>query len=85
MAMNIKNPETERLAREAARVSGQSLTGVITTALREYLERRDTPTTQRDRYEQLMAISRRTAPQLEGIGPADRAADFLYDDDGLPA
>lgn len=39
MALNIKNPETERLARELARRRGQGITTVVTDALRREVER----------------------------------------------
>lgn len=39
MALNIKNAETEALATEVARLSGESKTGAITTALRERRQR----------------------------------------------
>lgn len=39
MALNIKNPETDRLARELAEATGESVTQAITRALRERLER----------------------------------------------
>lgn len=39
MALNIKNTETERLATEVARLSGESKTGAITVALRERKQR----------------------------------------------
>lgn len=39
MALNIKNPETERLAREVARRCGTGITAAVTDALREKLER----------------------------------------------
>ena len=39
MALSIKNSETERLARELAKVTGESLTEAITSALRERLQR----------------------------------------------
>lgn len=35
MALNIKDPEAERLAREVAAMTGESKTGAIRTALRE--------------------------------------------------
>jgi antitoxin VapB len=35
MPLNIKDPETERLAREVAQLTGESKTGAIRTALRE--------------------------------------------------
>jgi antitoxin VapB len=39
MALNINNPETERLARELARRRGQGITEVVTDALRHEFER----------------------------------------------
>ena len=39
MALNIKDEETERLAREVAAMTGESKTGAIRTALRERRER----------------------------------------------
>lgn len=37
MRLNIKNPETDRLARELADLTGDSLTGAVTKAVREQL------------------------------------------------
>ena len=39
MALNIKDPETERLAREVAELTGESKTAAVRTALRERRER----------------------------------------------
>lgn len=39
MALNIKNPEAERLAAELAGLTGESKTGAILVALRERLQR----------------------------------------------
>lgn len=39
MPLNIKDPETERLARDVAALTGESKTGAIRTALRERKER----------------------------------------------
>lgn len=39
MALNIKDPETEALAADVARLTGESKTGAIRTALRERHER----------------------------------------------
>lgn len=38
MRLNIKNPETDRLARQLAAVTGESITTAVTTAVRERLE-----------------------------------------------
>jgi antitoxin VapB len=39
MALNIKDAETERLAGEVARMTGESKTGAVRTALRERKQR----------------------------------------------
>ena len=84
MSLNIKNEETCRLASELARLTGETMTGAITVALRERLERekreRDVETLVHD----LKAIAHRCASTL-GDGPsAIEHGDFLYDERGLP-
>ncbi|HEX9867242.1 MAG TPA: type II toxin-antitoxin system VapB family antitoxin, partial [Candidatus Tectomicrobia bacterium] len=37
MTLNIKNPETHRLATELARLTGETLTQAVTEAVRERL------------------------------------------------
>ena len=39
MALNIRNPETERLAAELSQLTGETKTQAVTEALRERLER----------------------------------------------
>lgn len=39
MRLTIKNPETDRLARELVALTGESITAAVTVALRERLER----------------------------------------------
>ena len=39
MALSIKTEEADRLARELARLTGETMTGAVTAALRERLER----------------------------------------------
>ena len=39
MALSIKNPQTERLARQVARRHGETITEAITRALQERLDR----------------------------------------------
>jgi antitoxin VapB len=54
MALNIKDPETEQLAREVAALTGESKTGAIRTALRERKERLAIQHPARDRNEALV-------------------------------
>lgn len=84
MALNIKNPEAERLARELAEVTGENITQAVATALREQLIRK---TGRKDSVvlrEEMRAIQERfnQRPVLD-----DRSPDAIigYDEDGLPA
>ncbi len=84
MSLNIKNQETCRLARELARLMGETMTGAITLALRERLEREQRRRDVDVRVEKLLAIGERCA---ERLAPGPSAADhgeLLYDERGLP-
>jgi antitoxin VapB len=39
MSLNIKNEQTHALARELAEITGESITGAVTVAVRERLDR----------------------------------------------
>ncbi len=43
MALSLKNPKTEELARKLARRTGESITEAVTTALQERLGRLERP------------------------------------------
>ena len=83
MGLNIKNDETYRLVEELAKLTGETLTGAVTQAVRERLERL--------RHEQdgrladrLLRIGKDCAPRLkEPFRSADHG-DLLYDERGLP-
>lgn len=83
MAMSIKSLSVERLAREVAAKTGESMTGAIQTALEERLERLKTKKRQHVIVTQLEDILRRVdqLPVLDS-----RSADEIlgYDDHGLP-
>ena len=61
MALGIKNEITERLAREVAAQTGESLTKAITVSLEERLERLKGRRTAPDLVQELLAISKRCA------------------------
>ena len=84
MGLNIKNPETIRLARELAKLTGESMTGAITVALSERLECVRRKREPGDLAERLMAIGREMAPLLKGGPSSAEIGDFLYDEHGLP-
>ena len=83
MALSIKNPEVERLARELAAKTGESITDAVMVALRDRLDREASPARNR-RVERLLEIGREGArlPKLD-----DRTADEIigYDEYGLPS
>lgn len=84
MSLNIKNEETCRLAGELAHLTGETMTGAITVALRERLERERSGRSAEARVERLLAIGRRCASMM-GNGPsAVEHGDLLYDERGLP-
>jgi antitoxin VapB len=83
MALSIKNPEADLLARELAAVTGESLTDAVLLALRERLERqrrhRRPGIGRRLRH---LSEETRELPVLDG-----RSAEEVlgYDDHGLPS
>ena len=84
MSLNIKNEETCQLAGELAHLTGETMTGAITVALMERLERERSERSAEARVERLLAIGRRCAGMM-GDGPsAVEHGDFLYDERGLP-
>ena len=84
MSLNIKNEETCRLAGELAGLTGESMTGAITGALKERLERERHERSVETRLEKMRAIADRCAKLLREGGPPIDHGDLLYDDRGLP-
>jgi antitoxin VapB len=83
MALSLKDPEVDRLAREVAARTGETLTAAVTVALRERLARLRGKRRRRTLRDELRDIGRRCAalPTLD-----DRPADEIlgYDGHGLP-
>ena len=80
-SLNVKNPEAHRLAAAIARETGETLTRVVTEALRARFER--LPSRQgKASLEELQAIAKRAAAFVKR--PYSDYAEFLYDDHGLP-
>ena len=84
MSLNIKNEETCRLAGELARLTGETMTGAITVALHERLEREKRARSVDARVRDLRAIAERCAKLLGPGLSAVEHGDFLYDEQGLP-
>lgn len=81
MALNVKNPATEKLARQVAAETGESLTEAIQHALEERLERLKGRRSAPDLAARLLAISKRASslPDLDQR-PADEV--LGYDEHG---
>ena len=80
-SLNVKNPEAHRLAAAIAQETGETMTHVVTEALRERFER--LPSRQgKAGVEELRAIAKRAAAFVKR--PYSDHAEFLYDDHGLP-
>lgn len=82
MAISIKDPETDRLARALAEATGESLTAAIRRALEERLDRE-----QNRSHRGIAAEVRRIQERLARLPVLDpRPAEEIlgYDDHGLP-
>ena len=64
MALNLKNPDVERLAAEVARLTGESKTEAIRRALEERRRRLKTPETADRRAKVLRLLQSRIWPTL---------------------
>ena len=83
MALNIRNPEAERLAAELARRTGETKTEAVTRALRDRLDRLRRQGSGRRLADELDEIAERVArlPVLDSRPPDDLLG---YDERGLP-
>jgi antitoxin VapB len=83
MALNIKDPQTDALARELAQTTGETITEAVTVAVRERLERLQAGRRPRRLADELDEIALRCAalPVLD-----ERSEDEIlgYDLNGLP-
>lgn len=83
MAMSIKSLQVERLAREIAAKTGESLTGAIQKALEERLGRLETERGKEVIMTQLQDILRRV-DKMPVVDPRTPNEILGYDDRGLP-
>jgi antitoxin VapB len=81
MSLNIKDPEAHRIAQQIARATGETMTRVVTEALRERLARLERQSA-RASVEELLAIAERAASHVKR--PYVEHAELLYDEHGLP-
>jgi antitoxin VapB len=83
MALNIKDKTADRLARELAAETGESITAAVTTAVRERLERLRGAVPRERRRRALAEIASRSAarPVRDRRSPEEIIG---YGPDGLP-
>ena len=85
MALQIQSPETLRLVEELAQRTGDSTESTIEIAVRERLERLQTPAAREKRRVELQALVDSLAARFKASGqPLIDHGDLLYGEDGLP-
>ena len=79
MGLNIKNEETHRLATQLAQLTGETMTGAVTRAIQERIER-----LQRARNTELLMAEAQALIQRSGGREDYMDHGDLYDERGLP-
>jgi antitoxin VapB len=83
MALNIKNDETQKLAHQLSKLTGESMTAAVTEAVRERLDR-----VRRERGEgladRLLKIGKDCAAHLQEPYLSIDHGELLYDEKGIP-
>ncbi|MFC5379546.1 type II toxin-antitoxin system VapB family antitoxin [Aquipuribacter nitratireducens] len=83
MPLSIKDPETDRLVRELAGVTGESITTAVARAVQERLDRVRASSRTADRRRVLTAIAERVAA-LPVVDDRPQEELVQYDEHGLP-
>jgi antitoxin VapB len=83
MALNIKSEKADRLARELAERTGETLTQAVVIALEERLERHRPSFDDDDRVDDVLAIARRFA-RLPVLDARDINDIVEYSEYGVP-
>ncbi len=83
MALSIRNPKAEQLAREVAQEARENLTQAIIHSLEERLERLRGRNTVTDTTDEIMKIARNCSA-LPEIDPRSPDEILGYDDNGIP-
>jgi antitoxin VapB len=83
MSLNIKDEKAHRLARELARLTGESMTAAVSEAIRERLER-VRGNSRKDMAGRLLDIGRDCAAHLKEPYKSMDVDELLYDEKGLP-
>jgi antitoxin VapB len=83
MSLNIKNEQTHRMAKELARLTGESVSGAVGEAVRERLER-VRGKSRKGMAERLLEIGRDCAAHLKEPYKSMDIDELLYDEKGMP-
>jgi antitoxin VapB len=83
MSLNIKNEQTHRMAKELARLTGESVSGAVGQAVRERLER-VRGKSGKGIAERLLEIGRDCAAHLKEPYKSMDIDELLYDEKGMP-
>jgi antitoxin VapB len=81
--LNIKSDDAYALATRLSELTGESLTSVVTTALRERLEREEKLRDRAARKARIMAIAAEIREHMDKPLPSSDHS-WLYDENGLP-
>lgn len=84
MSLNIKNEETTRLIRELADHTGETMTGAVTEAVRERLDRLKQAEGRQGMADRILAIAADMHARLPDDFFDIEHGDLLYDEYGLP-
>lgn len=84
MGFTIKNAETQRLIRELAELTGESMTAAVTVAVRERLARIRASDPDAGMAVRLNVIGAEMRAHLPAAFLEGDPTDVLYDRDGLP-
>jgi antitoxin VapB len=84
MALSLKDPETDRLARQVARLTGESLTETVRKALAERLEREQRKRGRKKRLADVLDEIALECARLPVLDPRSPDEIIGYDEDGLP-
>jgi antitoxin VapB len=80
--LNIKSDDAYRLASRLSELTGESLTSVVTRALRAELEREERQRDIESRVERVMAMAKDIRAHMRE--PVSSDTSWLYDENGLP-
>jgi len=83
MSLNIKDPDTDKLARTLAQTTGETITQAVTVAVRERLERLRASRRPRRLADELDEIALRCA-SLPVLDERSEEEILGYDEQGLP-